>query len=423
VTTRERLRTAGTTLVLSVAACGTLAAQAPVDTAGARRERTIDSLAAALRRTEARLDTLAEARSRRAPPTDSAADLEGIRAAALAAAGSDTAQLGEVGSRLGGRGQNAANPEISVTGDVRAGYDRPGPQTATFVPRELEVGMQSALDPYSVAKVFVGFSEEGVDVEEAYAYWTGLPGHLRLDVGKFRQAVGELNRWHLHALPEDEYPLVIQRYLGEEGLAATGASVYWPLPFSGPAGTFEWYGQVTRGDNATLFADGRRPALLTQLSGFWQFSRSTYGQLSVTGIYGTNPDTSLTTLLGAMAARFTWRPPERAKYREVTLRGELFALRRRFGGQGATRLGGYADLSWRLGGRLIAGCRGDLVESPDPVVSGHEWQVVPSLTFWQSEFVFLRAQWTHHRDVLRATTDRLGLQVVWAMGPHKHELF
>ena len=66
--------------------------------------------------------------------------------------------------------------------------------------------------------------------------------------------------------------------------------------------------------------------------------------------------------------------------------------------------------------------RGDWVEPPQPL-SGHEWQVIPTLTFWESEFVFLRAQWTHHRDVLSTTTDRFGVQVVWAMGPHKHELF
>src|SRR5947199_3300852 len=41
-----------------------------------------------------------------------------------------------------------------------------------------------------------------VNVEEGYAYWTGLPGKIRLDVGKFRQQFGELNRWHLHAVPE-----------------------------------------------------------------------------------------------------------------------------------------------------------------------------------------------------------------------------
>jgi hypothetical protein len=49
--------------------------------------------------------------------------------------------------------------------------------------------------------------------------------------------------------------------------------------------------------------------------------------------------------------------------------------------------------------------------------------VTPTLTFWQSEFVYLRLQWTRHRDLLGATSDRFGFQAVWAMGPHKHELF
>ena len=62
------------------------------------------------------------------------------------------------------------------------------------------------------------------------------------------------------------------------------------------------------------------------------------------------------------------------------------------------------------------------MEPPAPL-RGHEWAVVPTLMFWESEFVYLRAQWTHQRDVLFNTTDRFGVQVVWAMGPHKHELF
>ena len=405
---------------------GAAAAQAPQDSVLRRQQRTIDSLAAAVRLLQLRIDSLG-----RSQAADTAAgDLEAIRAAALAAAGSDTAELSQVGSRAGGRSQNALNPEISVTGDVRAGWDHPGPQTRTFVPREFEVGFQSALDPYSMTKVFASFDSSGeVGIEEAYAYWTGLPGHLRVDFGKFRQQVGELNRWHLHALPEDEYPLVLQRYLGEEGLAATGLSVYAPLPFSGRGGTFEWYGQITRGDNATLFAGGSRPSYLTQLSGFWQFSRSTYGQLSVSGLYGTNPSLRLSTVVGAVAARFTWRPPEQARYREFTIRGEAFAFRRDTGGIGPTRLGGYLDATWKLSSRLVAGVRGDWVEPPAPL-NGHEWQVVPSLQFWQSEFVYLRLQWTHHHGVFApgvlpfiVTADRVALQVVWAMGPHKHELF
>jgi hypothetical protein len=401
------------------------AAQEPQDSILRRQQRTIDSLAAALRALEARLDSL----SRPQAPDTAGAGLEAIRAAALAAAGRDTTELSQIGSRVGGRSQSALNPEISVTGDVRAGLDDPGPQTRTFVPREFEVGFQSALDPYSMTKVFAAFDSSGeVGIEEAYAYWTGLPGHLRVDIGKFRQQMGELNRWHLHALPEDEYPLALQRYFGDEGLTGIGVSFYAPLPFSGRGGTFEWYGQLTRGDNATLFAGGNRPSYLSELSGFWQLSRSTFGQLSVTGLYGTNPDVSLKTVVGAVAARFTWRPPELAKYREFTVRSEVFAFRRDTAGVGPTKLGGYVDATWKLSSRFIVGVRADLVEPPAPL-DGHEWQVIPTLTFWQSEFVYLRLQWTHHHGNFTGalpytvTTDRLGLQVVWAMGPHKHELF
>jgi len=412
-------RVASLALVVSALWSVELTAQAPQDSVMRRQQRTFDSLAAVLRAMQLRLDSLGRAQG---PAPDTSGGLDAIRAAALVAAGNDTAELSQVGSRVGGRSASLANPEISITGDVRAGVNHPGPQTQPFIPREFELGLQSVLDPFSVAKVFISFSEEGVDAEEAYAYWTGLPGHFRVDLGKFHQQMGELNRWHLHALPEDEYPLVIQRYLGEEGLGATGVSVYWPLPFSGSAGTYEWTGQITRGDNTTLFADGRRPSYLSQLSGFWQFSRSTYLQLSVSGIYGTNPDTSLKTVVGAVAARFSWRPPERAKYKEFTIRSEVFSFRRRIAGTGPTRLGGYVDATWKLSSRFVLGVRGDWVEPPEPL-SGHEWQIVPTLMFWESEFVYLRAQWTHHRDVPGATTDRLGLQVVWAMGPHKHELF
>src|SRR5207244_8043606 len=105
------------------------------------------------------------------------------------------------------RSQPQLNAEISVTGDVRAYAQRPGIQRDNFDPREFEVGFQSPLDPYSSTKIFVSLENGSVSVEEGYAYWTGLPGHIRFDIGKFRQQFGELNRWHLHALPETEYPL------------------------------------------------------------------------------------------------------------------------------------------------------------------------------------------------------------------------
>jgi hypothetical protein len=385
---------------------------------------------------------------RRSAAGDTAApsDLAALRAAAAAAAGApaDTADRA-AGRQAGGRSQNLLNPEISATGDIRGALVRPGPQTASFDPHEFELSFQSALDPYSATKIFLGLRNGAVDVEEGYIYWTGLPGHLRLDLGKFRQTIGELNRWHAHALPEGEYPLVLQRYLGEEGLAQTGVSLYWPLPFSGRLGTYELTAQVTKGVNEALFGRyGDRPSYLGTLSGFWQFSRAVYGQVSVTGLAGEGHDSvtfippclppgpcqpmteaqRIQSRLGALAVRVTWRPPGEAQRREVTLRGEVYALQRTVDGAPVLRHGAYAAAQVRLGRRWIGGVRGDWVETTDLAsVRPSEWAVTPTLTFWQSEFVFLRLQWTRHRDLLGETSDRVGFQAVWAMGPHKHELF
>jgi hypothetical protein len=436
---RHLKRLAVLTAAAASLAVSALAQGLPDTTAQRRQQRQLDSLAAMVRALQARLDSLARARG--ADTAAPAGDLDAIRAAAAAASGAagDTTDRA-IGRNTGGKNQNAFNPEISVTGDLRSALVRPGPQDQTFTLREMELSFQSALDPFSVTKIFMGVGEHDISVEEAYVYWTGLPGHFRLDVGKFRQQLGELNRWHTHALPEGEYPLVLQRFVGEEGLAQTGVSLYWPLPFSGRLGTFEATGQLTRGTDEALFGrHGGRPGVLGQLSGFWQFSRSTYGQLSVTALYGTGRDstesrcvaitpcplreTGIETTLHAVAARFTWRPPNEALRREVTVRGELFRLHRLVDGLGPTRLGWYLDAQTKLGSRWTAAVRYDRVASPDPAVPGHEWAVTPSLTFWQSEFVFLRAQWTRHRDFLDSTTDRVALQVVWSMGPHKHELF
>lgn len=401
-----------------------LAAQTtPADSVLRRQQRTLDSLSAVLRTLQARMDSLTRARA--AGDTGGGDELAALRAAAAAAGADSAAAARPSQSRLG---QNALNPEITVTGDLRAYYYSPGPQTDNFVPREFEFGFQSALDPFSTAKIFISAEDGTLSVEEGYLYWSGLPGHTRLDAGIFRQSVGELNRWHLHALPEDEYPLVIRRYAGEEGLGGAGVSLYWPLPFSGSVGAYELTLQATAGGNEVMEAGGTRPAITGQLSGFWQFSRSTFAQVSLSGRYSENPDTALTTTLGVAAARFTWRPPDRATSREFTVRGEFWALQRQFALAGpaafdATRLGGYLSTTWKLNRRWILGARGDYVQSPEPGPLAYEWAVTPTLTFWQSEFVYLRALYEHARTVAGTSTDRLTLQAVFAMGPHKHELF
>jgi hypothetical protein len=394
--------------------------------------RQVDSLGAELRALRLRLDSLRAAIAARAgapivaAPTPAAAadtSLASLRAAAAAAVGRDTIQTADTSSarRFIGRERNQAqlNPEIGATGDVRAYATTRGVQQNNFVPREFEVGFQSALDPYSHTKIFLSFEEGGISVEEGYAYWIGLPGHIRFDIGKYRQQFGELNRWHLHAVPETEYPLVLTSYLGEDGLAGTGISLYRAF---GGFGTHELTLQVTKSESDDeLFGGSGRPSYLAHLLNFWQLNRSIYVQLGASGLYGTNPGSALRTSVGGLDFRLTWRPPSEGLYREWTVRGEVLALRKQVAGAGPTRVGGYVGTTYKLGQRWIVGVRYDNVA--DTATGLKTQQIIPTLTLWESEWVFLRAQWQWQKIEGLNSTNQLALQAVWAIGPHKHETY
>ena len=408
-----------TLIVGSLAGAGPARAQTP--------EQRADSLARELARLRTRIDSLERVvRGLSRPARDTAVavdELAALRAAAAAAAPSDSAaeEVPRFVSRT--RSLPQLNPEISATGDVRFTAVQPGPQENNVDVREFEFAFQAPLDPYSNTKLFLTWEDGRLDLEEGYAYWTGLPGHLRVDVGRFRQQVGELNRVHLHGLPESEYPLVLQEYFGEDGLVGDGLGLYWLAPATAKAlGTHELYGQVTLAKSETLFDEGTRLAVNGRFLNFWQLSSSTFFQIGASGIYGRNPDADLSTTVFGGDFRLSWRPPSRAQYRSFTLRGEGYRINRKVAGSSDPRHGGYLGAQYQLNRRLHVGGRFDWVE---PLAGGPAvWAVVPGVTWWQSEWVYFHAEWQHQSmpDLLgRLATNRLVLQTVWSIGPHKHE--
>jgi len=372
---------------------------------------------------------VAELRAAQRDTTVVVDELAALRtAAAAAAAAADTTLEASIGQGIGTRSLNSLNPEISVTGDARIRGQSPGPQTDLFDVREFEFSFQAALDPYASTKVFLTWEDDSVDLEEGYVYWSGLPGGLRVDLGRLRQQVGELNRVHLHALPQTEYPLVLQSYFGDEGLIGDGMRLYWLAPFAGPGGAVhEVVGEVTVGGNDVLFNNGDRPSFLGHLNNFWQISSASFIQLGLTGLTGRNPADGLVSRVLGADVRYTWRPPGRELYRSFTLRGEVYGARRRVDDIGDTRWGWYVGAEYQLGRSWFAGGRFDWVEPLDRPAASHDWQVVPSLAWHQSEWVRVRAEWQHRstafEDGSRDSSDSFVVQVVWAAGPHKHESY
>ncbi|UCF18508.1 MAG: hypothetical protein JSU87_11225 [Gemmatimonadota bacterium] len=400
-----------------------------------------DSLEVRIRELEARLDSLLAALARgertQGAAQTAAAELEALRAAAQAAAAETAADTSQQESRT--RNLSALNPEISVTGDVLGTYTAPAGDENFFsaVPREFEFGFESALDPYTRTKVFIateqdfeiaGFPEEeeeegaghGFEIEEGYLYWVGLPAKLGLKVGKFRQQIGHYNRWHTHALLDVERPLPTVAFLGEDGLIQTGASIILPVLTLGPS-TQTLTLEFNQASNEALFEEGVDISFLGNLQSFWDVSASSYIQVGATGVYGQDEGLPLRSRLLGLDFAYRWRPPGRSLYRDFTLKGEWYFGEKDLGGSALTGNGGYLQANFRLNRRWILGARADYL---DGFEGGTELlQLVSNVTWWQSEWVYLRLQYNFVKPNDGDGNHTLLLQTVWAMGPHKHEAY
>ncbi|MGD2116703.1 MAG: hypothetical protein PVG07_16740, partial [Acidobacteriota bacterium] len=255
--------------------------RAEIEALKAEHERRIAELEARIAELEA---------DRRTAPTGEPDDLAALRAAAREAAAEARTASGtaapapRAGEREASapdygreRNLNRLNPEISMTGNVLGVTSRS--EREEFRLQELELDVQAALDPFSSTRLTLAVSEEGVEVEEGYVVYPSLRRGLGVTAGRFRQRFGALNRQHLHALPQTEYPLALQTYFGEEGLGQTGLSFDWALPHPWADANHLVF-EVTDGSNDAFGGeDFQRLATLGRLTSYWDLTPATYLEL------------------------------------------------------------------------------------------------------------------------------------------------
>jgi len=344
------------------------------------------------------------------------------------------------------RSLQALNPEISFSGDVVAqGILGPdfteynGEERSGFLFREFGVHLQSNLDPFSMTKIALAFTEKAFTLEEAFMTWSPLVEGLSLSAGLFRQQLGVVNRWHPDALDQSDHPLMVTVPFGAAGLAQTGLAAHMRLP---PlwAHSLEAFLEVTNSSNeAALSGDFFSiPSTLLHVTNYWDLSPSTYLELGLTGLFGANhrrgaPDGAgglvdeafgMTAVGGADLTLF-WEPVNKAKYRHFVWRTEFLYVRKELvDDERIDWFGGYSYMEVKVDQPWILGVRGDLVQPFEVHNSGElEWQVVPYVTWWQSEFVRLRAEYRYHQPHLGDPDHKVLLQLTFAAGPHKHERY
>lgn len=449
-------------LALAVALPAVATAQAPAH----------DDTADMLRRMQQQIDELKAWKEAR--------ELDDLRQAAEAAAREDAAAADTAPRTFQGgeRALQALNPEISITGDLFARYlhadgnEYADGERSGFFLRGFGLHLQANLDPFSFFKGAVHLSPHGAELEEGYITWTSVIPRVNITLGRFRQQLGVVNRWHKHALDQFDFPLMLMEPFGEGGLNQTGVAVDVLLPrLWAHEETITL--QVTNGENGRAFAGEffSLPTTLLRIRSYWDLNRDTYLDLGLTGILGFAHGRGVTTEDGAIATgvydangqplalfdaegnaiqllaaapgtgptnekrrysafggadlTLAWEPSNRSHYAGLTWRTEfLYGYQEQPTGDPITWMGGYTALDGKVWRGVHVGFRADLVQPWAVDNDGHYvWQVAPYVSYMPSEFVRLHLEYNAVDGDRQPMQHRAIFQVVFAAGPHKHDRY
>ncbi len=344
--------------------------------------------------------------------------------------------------KSGQRSLQAINPEISVTGDAFGEFKfkgKPLENSAGAYFRVLGLHIQSNLDPFSLATVAIEVTPEEVELGEAYLTWTNFLPSISLTSGKFRQQFGVLNRWHKHSLDQFDFPLPIKTIFGGDGLNQIGFSFNWLMPsIIGDANNLVV--EITNAQNRNLFAGETFsfPSTLLHFKNYWDLSRDTYLELGFTGMFGKNRiltvtindnliyENSFNTWVGGADLTVFWEPVNKALYKSLLWRSEIFYANKELSENSKIKtFGGYTYLEYKFAEQWQIGTRFDYSQ-PFKLSNSSQYmyQLIPYVTWWQSHWVKIRLQYNYlDGNILSESSGTLRLQMVWAIGPHKHDRY
>ena len=136
---------------------------------------------------------------------------------------------------VSGGGSSASAHELETL--QGGGHD---PKRNGFTLQAAELSLSGAIDPYFTGEAHILFSEEGVELEEAYLKSGALGDGLELKAGYFLTEFGRVNPTHPHAWSFIDQPVVATRLLGGEGLRNAGFRISGLLPTP-------WYSELLVG--------------------------------------------------------------------------------------------------------------------------------------------------------------------------------
>jgi len=300
--------------------------------------------------------------------------------------------------------------------------------------REAQLSLIAPLDPFARAKAFLSAGPEGFDVDEVYMEWLNLPLNATLKTGVFKPEFGLLNRYHLHALPQFDRPRALVNLFEDEGLGGPGLAANFMLPAVIAHATSLDVSVIYGSSPQSFKPDTANDFFYTaQFLNYYDLSASNYIEFRLSGAAGRNgnPGGQYSSYVGSVGIAYKWAPVGREKYRTLEWKSEFLYSYQEFFGGNHRSIGFYSSIQNKLSRRTWLSGRIGYSEIPyDP--SQSEWDFSLAFDFWQSEFVLTRFQYQYNDRNITMRRDIPGpfpsdhsfiIQVVWAMGPHKHDAY
>ena len=427
--------------VLFLAGIVQLDAQVPADTAARRQQRTLDSLAQAIRVMQTRVDSLS-----RVPASEPA-----------------PAPVRSAGAYMNASFVGLTDFAWSSTRDLSAlqlgDHD---PHVRGFSIPNGELALDGTVDPYFKAFTNIVYKldskgETGVELEEMYFLTTSLPGNLQMKGGQFFMEFGRQNPQHPHSWAFGDQPLVLSRMFGPDGLRSQGVRLSWLAPTS-------WYTEAmvtvanSAGATASSFRSDESPEIhggaaidravasprdlliVPRIATSFELTNTQTLVVGASGAFGPNnsgPDAG-TQVYGA-ELYWKWKSPTAHQgFPFVSIQSE--ALTRRYVAGARVSAadpsvtlpretlrdhGMYAQVLWGVRPKLVLGLRGEFANGDDAAfvstLRADRYRFSPNVTVYPSEFSKFRLQYNYdHRTGIDHT---FIMQFEFLLGAHAAHKF
>ena len=337
-------------------------------------------------------------------------------------------------------GTQSMNPDISIILDVAGAYfsDDDITQLGAHDPKDngitfqqLEMAIESTVDPYFKFNANLVFSLQGIEIEEAYATTLALAGGLQMRAGQFLLPFGRANVKHPHSWAFVDQLLSIGKFLGSESMRGLGLEVSWLMPLP-------WYSKLTAAVHqppgeccgVSYAGDVTEPPTgfedllyTTRLENFFELSSDWSVLVGGSAIVGENKRGlgNLTVLSGADLL-IKYRPSNSPLRRGVRLQAEWIHRQQQVADDLLIDHGGYVELIADLNPEWSTGYRWQLVTGLDNDLFHPDWTDTrqrhsAQVTWYPSHFSRIRLQ--SNFDQLDVFSVMLAFEVVTgAHGAH-----